>query len=116
MTASRQGIVLKVGGSLLEWPGLAEAMPRLLDAARAEFGPPIVVVGGGKFVDEIRRLDRILRLATSPIHQLAIRALDVTAHLLPVLVPAVPWTVVQTDAEFQVAMAKSRVPILTPWR
>jgi aspartokinase-like uncharacterized kinase len=107
--------VLKVGGSLLDWPDLPRALARLLDTMRSQLGTPVVLVGGGRVVDEIRRLDRIHQLAASPVHELAIRALDLTAHLLPTLVPSQRWLVVQTEDDFARALVQEKVPILAPW-
>ena len=109
------GIVLKLGGSLLDWPGLPEALQHLITALRPKWGNPVVLVGGGRIVDELRRLDAIHRVPSSPMHQLAIRAMDLTAHLLTALVPAVPWCIVGSEPALRTALAAGHVPIVAPW-
>ena len=109
------GLVLKLGGSLLDWPGLPEALPRLIAAVRPAWGAPVVVVGGGRIVDELRRLDTIHRVPPTPMHELAIRAMDLTAHLLSALVPAVPWCIVGSEPALRTALAVGQVPLVAPW-
>ena len=71
--------VIKVGGSLLEWPPLATSFRRWLSLE-----PPaanVVVVGGGRIVDILRTIDRAQRLSPEISHWLAIRAMSLTAAL-----------------------------------
>jgi aspartokinase-like uncharacterized kinase len=71
--------VIKLGGSLLDEPAVADRFRRWLAVQ-----PPaanIVVVGGGAIVDAIRRLDGIHSLSPEASHWLAIRAMSVTAAL-----------------------------------
>ncbi len=70
--------VIKLGGSLLDWPELAGGFRRWLSCQ-----PPaanVVVVGGGAIVDSLRRLGD--RLSSETAHWLSIRAMSLTAAVL----------------------------------
>jgi len=72
-------LVIKLGGSLLARPHWPTDLINLLAATPL---PAMLVVGGGKLVDALRRID-----ATSPrppevMHRLAIDALGLTARLV----------------------------------
>lgn len=83
MTASTT--IVKVGGSLFDWPGLAARLEQLISSAAGE--RMALVAGGGGVVDAIRHLDRTHLLGEASAHELALLALDVTAHTLAALVP-----------------------------
>ncbi len=77
--------VVKVGGSLLDLPDLSERIEAWLRSQ-----PParnILVVGGGPFVDALRRLDRGLDLGENACHWLAIDLIDISAHVLAHMMP-----------------------------
>jgi aspartokinase-like uncharacterized kinase len=77
--------VIKLGGSLLDWPELPHRFRRWLAAQ-----PPaasIVIVGGGPLVDGLRTVDRAHRLPLEASHWLAIRAMSLTAELAAGLLP-----------------------------
>ena len=78
-------VVVKVGGSLLDWVPL----PARLAVFLASLGKvrPVLIVGGGPMADELRPLDRLHDLGESKSHALALRILDVTAWLLADLLP-----------------------------
>jgi hypothetical protein len=79
--------VLKVGGSLGERPkALARLMAALADLARAR--TLVVVPGGGRFADEVRRADRRFGLGDPASHWMAILAMDQSAYLLTQLAGA----------------------------
>jgi len=77
----RPDAVLKVGGSLSHRP---RALRRLMTSLEAlgRTRPLVVVPGGGRFADEIRRADRRFGLAASSAHWMAILAMDQLAHVL----------------------------------
>lgn len=75
----RRPLVVKVGGSLLDWPGLPDRLARVI---AQHDRPTLLIAGGGAIVDAIRRLDAVHRLGEESSHWLAIRALDLTARLL----------------------------------
>jgi aspartokinase-like uncharacterized kinase len=72
--------VIKLGGSLLDWPEL----PGRLRAWLATQSPAanIVVVGGGAFVDYLRQLDRAHQFSPEAAHWLAIGAMSLTAQVV----------------------------------
>jgi len=87
---TRSGLaVLKVGGSLLDWPELPVRLAGLLETHRSSHPGErlMLIAGGGAAADFVRVLDRVHRLGDSTAHELAIHALDFTARLLAALVP-----------------------------
>jgi len=81
--------VVKVGGSLLDLPGLGHIL-RAWVAAQ----PPLanlLVVGGGTLADQVRRLDQLYHLPGDAAHWLAIRAMDLNGYVLSHLVPGARW-------------------------
>ena len=76
--------VIKIGGSLLDWPRLATRFRAWL-----ALEPPassVIVTGGGRIVDAVRSLDRTLGLAPATAHWLAIRAMSLTATIVAELI------------------------------
>jgi aspartokinase-like uncharacterized kinase len=78
--------VVKIGGSLAARPtALRRLMASLGKVARQRH--LLVVPGGGRFADEVRRADRRFRLGDSAPHWMAILAMDQYAYLLAQLAP-----------------------------
>ena len=77
--------VVKVGGSLLDWPPLASALRQWLDSQPE--GITVLVCGGGPLTDVIRRLDRDFWLGEEAAHWLCIDALAITARVLKSILP-----------------------------
>lgn len=80
--------VVKLGGSLLEWPDWVGQFRRW----RAEQTPAaaVLLVGGGAFVDRLRALDRTHALRPETTHWLAVRAMSLTASVAAELLGAGP--------------------------
>lgn len=77
--------VVKLGGSLLEWPELAVRLRAWLAVQ-----PPavnVMIVGGGALVDKLRELDAASAFAPETSHWLAIRAMSITAAAVARLIP-----------------------------
>lgn len=72
-------IVVKVGGSLYDHPGLGPGLWAYLETLGA---PALIVPGGGPFADAVRQLDRVHQLGDEPAHWLALRAMDTAAAFL----------------------------------
>jgi 5-(aminomethyl)-3-furanmethanol phosphate kinase len=77
--------VVKVGGSLLELPDLADRLRDWL--GRQAPAQSLFIAGGGPFVDELRAMDSLHAVGDEACHWLAIRAMSLTARLLGALVP-----------------------------
>lgn len=81
--------VIKLGGSLLAVPNLADRFERWYQ--RQPSMTSVVVVGGGAAVDVLRNLDRANPLEASTAHWLAIRAMQYNARIVESLLPEVIW-------------------------
>jgi aspartokinase-like uncharacterized kinase len=110
--------VIKVGGSLLEWPELPRRLARFLkeccevgDSSRSPFA---LIAGGGPVADLIRTLDRIHRLGEERAHRLAIDGLDLNARILASLLPN--CAVVNRPEELHPVFDRGQIAILAPRR
>lgn len=103
-------LVIKVGGSLLDWPALPGWLGDYLARRRAEF--PIVIAGGGGVTDVVRTLDQIHALGEERSHLLAMHSLDLTARLLAALVPVLD--VVERPEAISACWNAGRVPVAIP--
>jgi aspartokinase-like uncharacterized kinase len=106
--------MLKVGGSLLDWPELPVRLAALLAARRASHPDerPVLIAGGGTTAELVRVLDRVHHLGDAAAHELAIHALDFTARLLAALLPG--GTPIDRLAATDSAWVNGRVPVLIP--
>jgi 5-(aminomethyl)-3-furanmethanol phosphate kinase len=105
-------VVVKVGGSLLTWPGLREGLSAYWQSRSDR--QPVVIVGGGGAADFIRDLDRIHGLGEDRSHHLALRSLDLTARLVASLMPGLE--VIERPDELASVWEAGRIPILAPRR
>ena len=76
--------VAKVGGSLLTLPDLPTRLLAWLDCQTRE---SVLLPGGGRLVDEIRRCARQFQIPDAPAHWLAVQAMTLQTHLLASLLP-----------------------------
>jgi len=106
--------VIKVGGSLLDWPELPGRLAEFLNGRRASMPAErtILIAGGGPAADLIRGLDRIHGLGDQTAHLLALHALDLTAILLASLLPG--SSPVDRIEALSTAWDAGVVPILVP--
>lgn len=110
MSGEGPTIVAKVGGSLLDWPGLPAALARFLDEQAGR--QVVLVAGGGRAADVVRDLDRTHRLGESAAHALALHSLDLTAHALAAILPGLK--VVERAEELGGAWGSGSTPVLAP--
>src|SRR5208282_1467619 len=111
-------VVIKVGGSLLDWPELPGRLAAFLDNRRGHEAclreQAVLVAGGGPFADLIRTMDQTHDLGDLKAHRLAIRSLDLTAELLAALSPG--FAVVNRTEGLWESRNLGQVPILAPRR
>ena len=81
-------IVVKVGGSLYDHPGLGPGLRAYLDTIPS---PVLLVPGGGAFAEAVRQLDAVHGLGEEASHRLALTSLIVTGGFLRSLVPQSKW-------------------------
>jgi aspartokinase-like uncharacterized kinase len=105
-------IVVKVGGSLYEWPDLAPRLSGWLQTCTRAGTPLLMVPGGGPTADVVRHFDRDHRLGEETAHWLALRALALNAHFLAGLLPGA--VVVQTPEDAVRLGRPGLVPVLDP--
>ncbi len=78
--------VIKVGGSLLTWAGLRDALRLFIEQDNAS--RHLLIVGGGELVDAIRHWNDVHRLADDAAHWMCIEAMEASAQLLSSLFPS----------------------------
>lgn len=72
--------VVKLGGSLLDWPEMIASLRVWL--ARQPAAANILIVGGGEFVEKLRVIERAHPLLPEATHWLAIRAMSLSAAIV----------------------------------
>ena len=75
------GSILKLGGSLLDWPELPAALGALLSM----YDPVGIVVGGGRIADCVRQFHRQFHITQSAAHAIAIHSMSVTEQMVAAL-------------------------------
>ena len=105
-------IVVKIGGSLLDWDRSPSRIRAFLDRFRDE--RVVVVCGGGKLVDAIRELDRMHRLGDEVSHALAMKILDFSAKTAAEMVPGLAR--VESCEAFEDCWSRGVIPALAPRR
>jgi hypothetical protein len=107
--------VIKVGGSLLDWPDLPLRLGSFLaqQFPMAGIERPLLIAGGGRAADVVREFDRVHHLGEATAHLLALRAMDLSAQLLSALFPAV--TLIDSLESVDGALEKGRIPVLAPF-
>lgn len=100
-------VVVKLGGSLFNLPGLAT---RVSDALRRlDCERPLIVPGGGAFAEAVRTLAPLHQLPDEASHRLACRAMSLAASFLAELDQG--FLVAPHPGEASAAWRTGRVPI-----
>jgi aspartokinase-like uncharacterized kinase len=107
-------LIVKVGGSLIDWPELPTRLEGFLIARRATHPDErtILIAGGGPIAELVRVLDRAHGLGAETAHHLALRALDFTAAVLAALVPR--SSLVDRLEALASTWDSGRIPVLAP--
>jgi 5-(aminomethyl)-3-furanmethanol phosphate kinase len=105
-------VVVKVGGSLLDWPGLPGRLSDYLESRQGD--RLVLVVGGGRFADALRHLDSTHALGEARSHALALHVLGLTARVVADLVPGLE--VVEELEGLPEVWSRGMVPVLASRR
>lgn len=98
--------VIKLGGSLLNLPNLAEVIQEWATEERP--GRNFWVVGGGDLVEAMRVLDQVHEFDQESIHWQCVRLLGETARILHSLVPS--FSLLESKQELENVIARSAEP------
>jgi aspartokinase-like uncharacterized kinase len=104
--------IIKIGGSLLDWPELPDRLKDFLTSELDGLNRIVFIAGGGRIVDVIRDLDHVHRFGEAGAHALAIDALDLTARILGRLLHET--RVIIDDDEIRACWDAGLIPILAP--
>lgn len=103
--------VVKVGGSLFDWPELPARLRAWIREQRDE--RLLLIAGGGPFADAIRQADARWNLGAEASHWLAVDAMGLAARLLKTLLPEADYVAAWEDVRHsQDSAAGKRVVIL----
>jgi len=106
-------IVVKVGGSLMDWPELGPRLATWLSTLSP--GQILLIPGGGPAANVVRILDRRHGLGEEASHWLALRALTLNAQFLATILHSLKATVVADFQECKAAWAKMELPVMDPY-
>jgi 5-(aminomethyl)-3-furanmethanol phosphate kinase len=106
--------VIKVGGSLFDWPEFPQRMADFLTTYKAtdQDGRVALIAGGGPAADIVRTLDRAHALGDLTSHRLALFAMDLTAVILAELLPGT--VAVQSLEAMTAVWSTGAIPVLAP--
>jgi aspartokinase-like uncharacterized kinase len=106
--------VIKVGGSLFDWPELPRRLTEMIGARQAADREErlVLIAGGGPAANVVRALDRVHGLGDRSAHRLALHAMDLTAIILAELLRGtVP---VQSLENLRAVWSAGSIPVLAP--
>jgi aspartokinase-like uncharacterized kinase len=111
--------VIKVGGSLFDWPELPSALSEWL--AQQSPGTNYLLAGGGPWVEELRRAAATFDLSEEFCHRTALQLMRTSAAVLREVLRSAGMdkasSFILLDAETQLGIAKTlkRVPLPASW-
>jgi aspartokinase-like uncharacterized kinase len=101
-------LIIKIGGSLFDWPDLGPRLHAWLDANASTH--TILVPGGGRLANVVRDLDRSQGLGDEVAHRMALHAMTTNAELLAALLPG--SCVIDGPDLAELLWEQKRLPIL----
>jgi aspartokinase-like uncharacterized kinase len=104
--------VVKLGGSLLTMPDLAERFRSWLKVQPS--AETLLVAGGGELADAVRETNRLRPLSDSQAHWLCIRAMQLQTEMLAAQLPE--SEIVRSIAALGDSPLQARLAIVDPWR
>jgi aspartokinase-like uncharacterized kinase len=104
--------IVKLGGSLLDWPLFPRELRRWLAAQTTALN--VLVVGGGELAEAVRRLDEIHHLSPRDAHWLAAETMQITAKFVASRLPESLGT--KRFDELMVVSAAEGVVIFDAWQ
>lgn len=104
-------IVVKIGGSLFDWPELKPRLQQFLASLGERF--IILFPGGGRAADVVREFDRIHQFGDEPSHWLALRALTLTGYFLAKLLEV---QMVEGLNAARSAFRRTKITVIDPYR
>ncbi len=102
--------VAKVGGSLFDFAELPTALRGWLDD---QPGVTVLIAGGGRFADAVRRADATCSMGDTAAHRLALEAMRSSARFLTAMLPETE--LLHSLDDFREQVASGGVVVLDPW-
>jgi aspartokinase-like uncharacterized kinase len=104
--------IVKLGGSLLDWPQFPAALRSWLSKQRPACNA--LIAGGGALADAIWRADRDFGIGEATCHWLCIDALSITARIVAAAVPDFPLISGYADLKSTVMSQHSGAIVFDP--
>ncbi len=102
---------IKIGGSLSDNPKVLRALGEVL-CNMAKWHPLVVVPGGGRFADAVRKFDAVYGLPAATSHKMAILAMDLYGLILSNIIPGACSC--DSLAEAETLSREGKVAVLLP--
>lgn len=103
-------IVLKIGGSLFDLPGLAKLL--WTEFERFPGQPRLLIAGGGPAADVVREWDRVHPMPPQVSHALAVHSMSLTARFTATLLPQAQLVTTMAQARSAWAVQSEAILIL----
>jgi aspartokinase-like uncharacterized kinase len=104
--------IVKLGGSLLDWPDFPTALARWLSQQ-----PPaldILIAGGGQIAETIRKADRDFELGEELSHWLCIDAMSISARIVVAAMRGMPLLLTFAELRSEAAMKRQSAVVFDP--